>query len=76
MGGLGKKMPFTRVVFIIGALARLELPIATGSGQELILEAGLKYSPIWMYILMLVGAGITAFIPSAWSGWCSMESQS
>ena len=62
MGGLGKKMPFTRVVFIIGALALAGLPILNGFwSKELILEAGLKYSPIWMYILMLVGAGITAF---------------
>jgi NADH-quinone oxidoreductase subunit L len=61
MGGLGKKMPFVRTVFIIGSLALAGLPIANGFfSKELILEGGLEYGPFWAYIGMLLGAGITA----------------
>lgn len=62
MGGLGAKMPFTRNVFLIGALALMGLPIFNGFwSKELILEIGLEGSPLWAYILMLIGAGLTAF---------------
>jgi len=62
MGGLGKTMPFARNVFIIGALALMGLPIFNGFwSKELILEAGLEHSPFWAYLLMLIGAGLTAF---------------
>src|SRR4029079_15206863 len=62
MGGLGKKMPLVRNVFIVGALALAGVPILNGFwSKELILEAGLEGSPIWAYILMLIGAGLTAF---------------
>jgi NADH-quinone oxidoreductase subunit L len=62
MGGLGEKMPFVRTVFIIGALALAGVPILNGFwSKELILEIGLEHSPIWMYGLMLLGAGLTAF---------------
>jgi len=62
MGGLGNKMPFVRNVFIVGALALAGVPILNGFwSKELILEAGLEGSPIWAYILMLIGAGLTAF---------------
>ena len=62
MGGLGKTMPFTKIVFIIGSLALAGLPILNGFwSKEMILEAGLAHSPIWMYIIMLLVAGITAF---------------
>jgi NADH-quinone oxidoreductase subunit L len=72
MGGLGRQMPFVRNVFIIGALALAGVPILNGFwSKELILEVGLEHSPIWAYGLMLLGAGLTAFIPSVWSGWCS-----
>jgi len=38
------------------------LPIFNGFwSKELILEVGLEHSPLWAYILMLVGAGLTAF---------------
>jgi len=61
MGGLGKKMPFVRLVFIIGALGLVGLPIANGFfSKDLILEGGLANGPIWAYILMLVCVGITA----------------
>ena len=62
MGGLGAKMPFARNVFIIGALALIGLPILNGFwSKELILEVGLQGSPLWAYILILIGAGLTAF---------------
>jgi len=62
MGGLSAKMPFARNVFIIGALALMGLPIFNGFwSKELILEVGLEHSPLWAYILMLIGAGLTAF---------------
>ncbi len=61
MGGLGKQMPLVRAVFIIGGLALAGIPILNGFwSKEMILEAGLKGAPIWTYILMLIGAGITA----------------
>ncbi len=62
MGGLKTKIPFARNVFIIGALALMGLPILNGFwSKELILEVGLEGSPLWAYILMLIGAGLTAF---------------
>ncbi len=46
MGGLGKKMPLVRKVFIIGALALAGLPILNGFwSKELVLEAGLARRP-------------------------------
>ena len=51
MGGLGKKMPFVRGVFIIGALALAGLPILNGFwSKELILEHGLEEGPVWAYV--------------------------
>jgi len=63
MGGLGRKMPFVRLVFIIGALALAGLPILNGFwSKELILEAGLEHgNPLWMLIIMLIVSGLTAF---------------
>jgi NADH-quinone oxidoreductase subunit L len=61
MGGLGKQMPFTRAVFIIGALALAGIPILNGFwSKELVLEVGLLGSPIWAYVIMLFVAGLTA----------------
>ncbi len=65
MGGLGKQMPFVRVVFIIGALALAGIPIFNGFwSKELVLEAGLAFGEqngmVWAYGLMVVGAGLTA----------------
>ena len=62
MGGLGKQMPFVRNVFILGALALAGLPIMNGFwSKELILEEGLLHTPLWAYVGMLIGAGLTAF---------------
>ena len=62
MGGLGKELPFARTVFIIGALALSGIPIFNGFwSKELILEAGLEHgNPIWIYVVMLIVAGLTA----------------
>ncbi len=65
MGGLGKKMPFNRAVFIIGALALAGVPILNGFwSKEIILEHGLDEGPLWGYIGMLAGAGLTALYTS------------
>lgn len=62
MGGLGVRMPFIRNVFIVGALALAGLPILNGFwSKELVLEAGLKHGPLWVYGFMLFGVGVTAF---------------
>lgn len=62
MGALGRKMPFVRNVFIVGALGLAGVPIFNGFwSKELILEIGLEHSPFWAYALMLAGAGLTAF---------------
>jgi NADH-quinone oxidoreductase subunit L len=61
MGGLGRKMPFVRDVFVIGALALAGLPIFNGFwSKELVLEAGLDGGPKWAYAFMLICAGLTA----------------
>ena len=61
MGGLGKKMPFVRAVFIIGSLGLVGLPLANGFfSKDLILEGGLANGPLWAYIVMLICVGITA----------------
>lgn len=61
MGGVGKQMPFVKWVFIIGALALAGIPILNGFwSKELVLEAGLKGGPVWMYAVMVAVAGLTA----------------
>ncbi len=61
MGNLRKEMPLVRTVFIIGAAALAGLPILNGFwSKELVLEAGLEGGPLWMYVMMLIGAGLTA----------------
>jgi len=62
MGGLGKKLSFTRVVFLTGALALSGVPILNGFwSKELILEAGSQTgNPFWIYLIMLFVAGLTA----------------
>jgi NADH-quinone oxidoreductase subunit L len=62
MGGVGKKLPFVKWVFIIGALALSGIPIFNGFwSKELILEAGLfPQNPKWIYGIMVLVAGLTA----------------
>lgn len=62
MGKPVVQMPFVRVVFIIGALALAGLPIFNGFwSKELVLEAGLEGGPTWAWLVMLFGAGLTAY---------------
>jgi len=61
MGGLGRQMPLIRTTFIIGALALAGIPILNGFwSKEMVLEAGLSGGPAWMWVVMLIGAGLTA----------------
>lgn len=61
MGGVGKKLPLVKWVFIIGALALAGLPILNGFwSKEMILESGLKNGPLWLYFIMVFVAGLTA----------------
>ena len=65
MGGLGKRMPIVRNVFIVGALALMGIPVLNGFwSKEMVLEAGLvfgaEHGMVWVYALMLFGAGLTA----------------
>jgi len=62
MGGLGKEMPYTRLVFIIGVLGLTGLPLSNGFfSKEMILENGLIHGALWSYVCMLLGVGLTAF---------------
>jgi NADH-quinone oxidoreductase subunit L len=61
MGGLGARMPFTRLIFIIGTLALAGIPITNGFfSKELILEGGLEHGIPWIYYAMLAGVLLTA----------------
>ncbi len=61
MGGLGRQMGLVRTVFVIGALALAGLPVFNGFwSKELVLEAGLKGGPAWMWGVMVLSAGLTA----------------
>jgi NADH-quinone oxidoreductase subunit L len=61
MGGLGKQMPLVKVVMIIGGLALAGIPFLNGFwSKELVLEAGHEGGPMWAWLFMLVGAGLTA----------------
>lgn len=61
MGGVGKKLPFVKWVFIIGSLALAGIPILNGFwSKEMILESGLKGGPTWLYVLMVLVSGLTA----------------
>ena len=62
MGGLSKKMPFIRNVFIIGSLSLSGIPFLSGFwSKESVLEQGLEHGPLWAYIIMLITAGLTAY---------------
>ena len=61
MGGVGKKLPLVKWVFLIGSLALAGLPVLNGFwSKELVLDAGLKGGPTWLYVLMAIVAGLTA----------------
>lgn len=61
MGGVGKKLPFVKWVFIIGAAALAGLPVLNGFwSKEMILEAGLTGGSTVYYGIMVLVAGLTA----------------
>lgn len=61
MGGLGKRMPLNRAVFILGGLALAGVPVLNGFwSKELILETGLEGGSLGMYAVMVLTAGLTA----------------
>jgi NADH-quinone oxidoreductase subunit L len=61
MGGLGKQMPLVKIVMVVGGLALAGLPILNGFwSKELVLEAGHEGGPLWAWLFMLAGAGLTA----------------
>ena len=61
MGGLGRQMPLVRIVMVVGGLALAGIPILNGFwSKELVLEAGHEGGPQWAWLVMLVGAGLTA----------------
>lgn len=62
MGGLGARMPVVRNAFIIGALGLAGIPLANGFlSKELLLEGASAGSPLWAYLLALLGTALTAF---------------
>jgi len=67
MGGLRKKMPITFWTFLIATLALSGVPPFSGFfSKDAILAASLEFgmihqSHLWIFIVMLVSAGITAF---------------
>jgi NADH-quinone oxidoreductase subunit L len=61
MGGLGRQMPIVRAVMVIGGLALAGIPVLNGFwSKELVLEAGHEGGPLWAWLFMLAGAGLTA----------------
>jgi NADH-quinone oxidoreductase subunit L len=61
MGGLARTMPFVRTAFVIGFLGLAAIPIANGFfSKELVLESGLIGGPLWGYVALLLGGGLTA----------------
>jgi len=54
-------MRFVQVTFITSSLALAGLPVMNGFwSKELVLEAGWAAGPVWAYVIMLLGVGITA----------------
>lgn len=61
MSGLNRLMPFTRTVFIIGALGLAGIPIANGFfSKELVLEASIE-SGLTLIVMFILAIAITAF---------------
>lgn len=69
MGALGKKLPYIRNVFIVGALALAGVPFLNGFwSKEWILEEGYLHGPAWALIGMVIVAGLTAVYTSRMVG--------
>jgi len=61
MGGVGRRMPRVRLVFIVGSLALAGLPFLNGFwSKEMVLEAGWSGGPLWASAIMIFVAGLTA----------------
>jgi NADH-quinone oxidoreductase subunit L len=61
LGGLGKRMPFVRNAFVVGALALAGVPVLNGFwSKELILEASFENAGLFVSVLMLLGVALTA----------------
>ena len=61
LGGVRRAMPFTAAAFSLGALALAGVPVLNGFwSKELLLEHGLEHGPLWAYVAMLFGGGLTA----------------
>lgn len=62
MGGLGRRMPWVAIPFLIGAAALVGLPFFNGFwSKELLLENAFHVAPIIVYIPLVFGAALTAF---------------
>jgi len=62
MGGLGKKMPITAIVFIIGSLAIAGVPPLAGFwSKETVLMAAYSSGHMLLFIIGEIGALMTAF---------------
>ncbi|HTO15916.1 MAG TPA: NADH-quinone oxidoreductase subunit L [Edaphocola sp.] len=61
MGGLGKKMPITKITFLIGCLAIAGIPGFSGFFSKDEIMAAVFAKNKLMYVLALVGAAMTAF---------------
>ncbi len=61
MGGLGKKMPITKITFLIGCLAIAGFPGFSGFFSKDEIMAAVYAKNKTMYVLALVGAAMTAF---------------
>ncbi len=62
MGGLSKKMPYTYISFLIGALALIGIPPLSGFfSKDEILYHSFHNGYYLLWALALIGAGLTAF---------------
>jgi NADH-quinone oxidoreductase subunit L len=63
MGGLVKKLPFAFVAILTGVIAICGIPFV-GAGffsKDLVIQGALDHGYVWLYVLGIVTAGITAY---------------
>jgi NADH-quinone oxidoreductase subunit L len=62
MGGLVRRMPITGITFAVGAFALAGIPPLSGFfAKDLILEVANGQGRVWVYVLGIVGALLSAF---------------